>query len=104
VSHPKAPVCVPSPYNRAKPLHPFPTMTHLETQLLEKLRTLPTDKQHEVLDFIEFLIAKTPASPSTPTSTPAAVSFAHAAQQYIGIAEGPGDLSTNSNYMEGYGA
>ncbi len=38
-------------------------MTHLETQLLEKLRTLPTDKQHEVLDFVEFLISRVTISP-----------------------------------------
>lgn len=42
-------------------------MTHLETQLLEKLRTLPTDKQKEVLDFVEFLIARV----NTPSSTQA---------------------------------
>ncbi|QQE66705.1 hypothetical protein GFS31_34050 [Leptolyngbya sp. BL0902] len=70
MSHPKAPVCGPSPYNRAKP-HPFPTMTQLETQLLEKLRTLPTDKQHEVLDFVEFLIART-TTPQPPTEPIAA--------------------------------
>ncbi|TVQ14470.1 MAG: DUF2281 domain-containing protein [Leptolyngbya sp. DLM2.Bin27] len=40
-------------------------MTHLETQLLEKLRTLPADKQHEVLDFVEFLMTRvtTPQHP-----------------------------------------
>jgi hypothetical protein len=78
-------------------------MTHLETQLLEKLRTLPTDKQHEVLDFVEFLIAKTPTNPVNPPSSLTAVSFTQAAQKYIGVAEGPGDLSTNFDYMEGYG-
>lgn len=42
-------------------------MTHLETQLLEKLRTLPLEKQHEVLDFVEFLMARV----NTPSSTQA---------------------------------
>lgn len=79
-------------------------MTHLETQLLEKLRTLPTDKQHEVLDFVEFLVAKIPGSTTNSASLPTTISFTHAAQKYIGVAEGPGDLSTNSDYMEGYGS
>jgi len=34
-------------------------MTYLETQVLEQLRTLPADKQHEVLEFVEFLVART---------------------------------------------
>lgn len=33
-------------------------MSHLETQVLEQLRTLPTDKQHQVLVFVEFLVAQ----------------------------------------------
>lgn len=33
-------------------------MSHLEAQVLEQLRTLPADKQHEVLDFVEFLVAR----------------------------------------------
>ena len=31
-------------------------MTQLETQVLEKLKALPLDKQYEVLTFVEFLI------------------------------------------------
>lgn len=79
-------------------------MTHLETQLLEKLRVLSVDKQHEVLDFVEFLITRTPANVVNSTISPATASFTQAAQQYIGIAIGPGDLSTNADHMEGYGA
>lgn len=78
-------------------------MTHLETQLLEKLRTLPTNKQHEVLDFVEFLITKTPTNSINLPSPLAEVSFAQAAQKYIGTAEGPEDLSTNPDHMAGYG-
>ena len=79
-------------------------MTHLETQVLEKLRTLPADKQGEVLDFVEFLIAKSLLHPPVNGSANSAgTSFAQAAQQYIGIAEGPGDLSTNTDYMAEYG-
>jgi hypothetical protein len=78
-------------------------MTYIETQLLEKLRTLPADKQHEVLDFVEFLITKTPTSSVKLSNLVPDVSFTQAAQKYIGIAQGPGDLSTNSDHMEGYG-
>jgi len=38
-------------------------MSHLETQVLEQLRTLPADKQHEVLDFVEFLVARAKQQP-----------------------------------------
>lgn len=51
-------------------------MTHLETQLLEKLRTLPTDKQHEVLDFVEFLMARVNPPSSTQSSSPPAENVA----------------------------
>jgi hypothetical protein len=34
----------------------------IEEAILEKVRTLPPEKQHEVLDFTEFLQARTPAS------------------------------------------
>ena len=34
-------------------------MTQLETQLLEKLRILPVEKQHEVMDFVELLVTNT---------------------------------------------
>ena len=36
---------------------------HLQTSLLEKLRTLPIDKQDEVTDFVNFLIAKATLEP-----------------------------------------
>ena len=33
-------------------------MTQLETQVLESLRALSVDQQREVLDFVEFLLAR----------------------------------------------
>lgn len=78
-------------------------MTHLETQLLEKLRVLPADKQHEVLDFVEFLLTKTSPAAANPPSFPSVASFTQAAQSYIGVATGPDDLSTNGDHLEGYG-
>ncbi|EDN69375.1 hypothetical protein BGP_6063 [Beggiatoa sp. PS] len=36
---------------------------NIETQILHELQNLPLEKQHEVLDFVDFLVKKT-----TPTS------------------------------------
>jgi hypothetical protein len=79
-------------------------MSLVESQVLEKLKYLSEAKQKEVLDFVEFLISRA-AVQSTPVETPSDLgeSFTQAAQQYVGCAEGPGDLSTNPSYMEGYG-
>lgn len=74
----------------------------IEQAVLEKLRTLPTNKQQEVLDFIEFLQTQAESEKLLPAEEPA-ISFLDAAREFIGCVEGPGDLSTNPNYMEGYG-
>lgn len=74
----------------------------IEQAVLEKLRTLPTNKQQEVLDFVEFLQTKAESEKLIP-SEESEISFLDAAREFIGCAEGPGDLSTNPRYMEGYG-
>lgn len=74
----------------------------IEQTVLEKLRTLPTNKQQEVLDFIEFLQTKTESEQLIPSEEPE-ISFLDKARELIGFVEGPGDLSTNPNYMEEYG-
>ena len=74
----------------------------LEQAVLEKLRTLPTDRQQQVLDFVEFLQIKVGGQKANPPEMPE-VSFLEAAHEFIGCVEGPGDLSTNPAYMEGYG-
>jgi hypothetical protein len=79
-------------------------MNVLETQILEKMRALSEDKQQEVLDFVEFLISKTHSQAVSTETSPGQISFVQAAQQYLGCAEGPEDLSTNPRHMEGYGA
>lgn len=73
----------------------------IEQAVVEKLKTLPVEKQQEVLDFVEFLQSKT-LNNSHQNSVPASVMTL--AQQYIGCVEGAEDLSTNQKYMEGYGA
>jgi len=73
------------------------------TQLIaEKLDTLPLSKQQEVLDFVEFLQSKFVGN-LTSGSNDASISFLDAASEFVGSLEGPGDLSTNPEYMEGFG-
>jgi len=74
----------------------------IEQAVLEKLRMLPTNKQQEVLDFVEFLQTKAESEKLVASIEPE-ISFLDAAREFIGCVEGPGDLSTNPKYMEGYG-
>jgi len=75
----------------------------IEQTVLEKLKTLPIDKQQEVLDFVEFLQSKTSQGEFKNQEEEPVVSVLTLAEKYIGCVEGPGDLSTNKKYMEGYG-
>lgn len=76
---------------------------NIEQTVLEKLKTLPAEKQQEVLDFVEFLQSKTDHKDSNTQEGKPVVSVLTLAQKYIGCVEGLGDLSTNKKYMEGYG-
>jgi len=71
--------------------------------VMEKLETLPLEKQQEVLDFVESLQSKLSNSLSPLMPEPQPISFLEAASEFIGCLEGPGDLSTNPKYMEGFG-
>lgn len=76
----------------------------IEQTVLEKLKTLPIDKQQEVLDFVEFLQSKTPVKQSDSQEDKPVLSALALAQKWVGCLEGgPPDLSTNKKYMEGYG-
>ena len=80
-------------------------MSPLTQQVVEGIEGLPEASQRQILDFVEFLIAKHQEagerSPSDEGEEPK--SFTETAQGIIGMGEGPGDLSTNPNYMQGYG-
>jgi hypothetical protein len=77
-------------------------MTYLSEQILQTVDTLPTEDQQQVLDFVEFLRAKREqAIILEPKNSER--SFFEVAQDLIGAGEGPGDLSTNPEYMRGYG-
>ena len=76
----------------------------IEQAVLEKLRMLPTNKQQEVLDFVEFLQGRLTPPERISQFPNSEISALEAAQQVLGvIGEGPSDLSTNQRYMEGYG-
>jgi hypothetical protein len=77
-------------------------MQPIQQQVIEALQTLSSVEQQEVLDFAEFLKSTRQRQPS-PNIEPVP-SFLETAQAYIGAGTGPGDLSTNPEYMEGYGA
>lgn len=77
---------------------------NIEQTVLEKLKTLPPEKQQEVLDFVEFLQNKTHQKQSNSQESKPVVSALTLAQKWVGCLEGgPPDLSTNKKYMEGYG-
>lgn len=73
----------------------------IEQAILEQLKTLPLDRQQQVLDFVEFL--QTQNQQDASTMQPQEISVLEAAGALIGAVEGPGDLSTNDKYMEGFG-
>jgi Protein of unknown function (DUF2281) len=69
----------------------------------EKMRSLPPEKQQEVLDFIEFLQSQL-GQKNTSIEQIEPISFLEAAQQFAGcVDDGPGDLATNKQYLEGLG-
>jgi len=77
---------------------------NIEQTVVEKLKTLPPEKQQEVLDFVEFLQSRTDRKESNSQEAESVVSALTLAQKWTGCLEGgPPDLSTNKNYMDGYG-
>lgn len=77
-------------------------MSNLSEQILQTVEALSIEDQRQVLDFVEFLRAKR-QQPRIAATEAASRSFLEVAQAAIGAGEGPGDLSTNPDYMQGYG-
>lgn len=80
-------------------------MSPLTQQVVQGIEGLPEASQQQILDFVEFLIAKHQGSNGRPLSDGGEEpkSFAKVARASIGAGKGPGDLLTNPAYMEGYG-
>lgn len=77
-------------------------MPPLSQQILKGVEVLPEADQRQILDFVEFLKSKRQQPVVRPLGE-APKSFAEVARASIGAGKGPGDLSTNPAYMEGYG-
>jgi hypothetical protein len=77
-------------------------MSYLSEQILQKVEALPIEDQQKVLDFVEFIWTKRQKASTTELET-TPHSFFEVAQASIGVGEGLGYLSTNPEYMQGYG-
>ena len=65
---------------------------------VEKMQSLPPEKQQEVLDFIEFLQNKLSQHPNQEKQEP--ISFLTVGQNFAGCVDGAsGDLATNKKYL-----
>ncbi len=81
----------------------IPTETkNVEQQIVEHLRLLPSDRQQQVLYFVESLL--TDKMRDRPIEGwQKGMSALDVSRDLVGCVEGPGDLSTNPKYMEGFG-
>jgi hypothetical protein len=70
---------------------------------IAKLKMLPQEKQLLLLDFIEFLQTKVNHQDISRKNWQLGISALSAAGHLVGCVEGPEDLSTNPEYMQGFG-
>ena len=77
-------------------------MSLLSEQIFQTVEVLTTEDQQQVLSFVEFLLTKRQTDKTTSVKN-APQSFFDVAQTLIGAGEGSRDISTNSDYMQGYG-
>lgn len=71
--------------------------TSIQKQVLDGLQQLSSEDQQTVLNLVVSLQNKLSQSSETPRS------FLNVAGEYVGRGEGVSDLSTNPEYMKGYG-
>lgn len=77
-------------------------MVALSEQILKTVEALPEKEQRQLLDYAEFLKFKQRRR-TDDSAAAEPQSFLEGAKDVIGIAEGPGDLLSNPDYMDGYG-
>jgi hypothetical protein len=76
-------------------------MQLIQQQVIEALQALSSTEQQEVLDFAEFLKSKRQAPQPEPDKQMSALELAG---DLVGCLKAePSDLSTNKQYMEGFG-
>lgn len=76
-------------------------MSPFSEEILKVVEALPDIDRRQVLDFADFLRLKKARSIASPVDSER--SFFEVAGDLIGAGEGPGDLSTNPDYLKGYG-
>ncbi len=76
-------------------------MSPLSEEILKAVEDLHDIDRQQVLNFADFLRLKKANSIALPMNS--ARSFFEVAGDLIGAGEGPGDLSTNADYLKGYG-
>jgi len=78
--------------------------TNLEKAITAKIRKLPKDKQQQILDFADFLLIKLQQPEPKINNYQPEMSAYDVAKDFAGcLGDGPEDLSTNPQYMEGLG-
>ena len=82
-------------------------MMNTEERVIKKLKTFPIETQQEVLQFMEFLEFRDLQSNShklrSQPKQKTGVSALEAAGTLVGCLSAPEDLSTNKDYLEGFG-
>ncbi|MEL6778631.1 MAG: hypothetical protein AAFO06_15385 [Cyanobacteria bacterium J06597_16] len=78
-------------------------MAALSKQILKTVEVLSENEQRQLLDYAEFLKFKRQQREVVNNASAEPKSFLEVARDVIGMAEGPGDLISNSDYMNGYG-
>ena len=80
-------------------------MSPLTQQVVQGIEGLPEPERRQILDFVEFLVTKRQQASvrSLSKESEEPKSFTETARDIIGMGEGPGDLSTDPDYIEGYG-
>jgi hypothetical protein len=76
-------------------------MSPLSEEILKAVEDLHDIDRQQVLNFADFLRLKKANSIALPMNSER--SFFEVAGDLIGAGEGPGDLSTNADYLKGYG-
>ncbi|NBO30927.1 MAG: hypothetical protein LVT47_10640 [Cyanobacteria bacterium LVE1205-1] len=74
----------------------------IEQQIAEYLKLLPRDRQQQVLQYVQLQLRDKMRERPVEGWQPG-MSALDVSRDIVGCVEGPGDLSTNPKYMEGFG-
>jgi hypothetical protein len=74
----------------------------IEETIAEKVKSLSPERKQQVLDFVEFLLSKTPKKKEFKHPDGRPMSALEAAGDLVGSVEGPGDLSMKKRELKGH--